>query len=146
MSNLKDIYKNFNYQIQRLSSRRNNDLGKYTSNILRTLQNKEQNESALLRKYNKAINDFDLKLGDGKENIIKKKLLDLKKKRYELLSSIYQNESLVDKNRIDFSTLFYNFINENSSSIEINMAYFPDYYLYYNFLTNNDNFRSIKKN
>jgi hypothetical protein len=145
LSNLKDIYKNFNYQIQSLSSRRNNDLGKYTSNILRTLQNKEQNESALLRKYNKAINDFDLKLGDGKENIIKKKLLDLKKKRYELLSSIYQNESLVDKNRIDFNTLFYNLINENSSSFEINMAYFPDYYLYYNFLTNNDNFRSVKK-
>jgi len=144
--NLKDIYKNFNYQIQTLTGRRNNDLGKYISNILRTMQNKEQNNNSTIIKYNKEIRDIELEKNENiKESVLKKKLFDLKKKRYDLLVSIYQNESLVDRNRLNFNTLFSDYIDENTTGLEINMAYFPDFYLYYKFLTNNDNFRTVKK-
>jgi len=147
LNSLEKIYKNFNYQIQTLVSRRNNDLGKYASNILRTMQSKEESNTTTLRQINKAIQDFDSDKNDNiKENVLKKKILDLKKKRYELLVSTYQNESLVDKNRIDFNTMFFDFIDQNTTGLEINMAYFPDFYLYYNYLTDKDNFKQVKRN
>ena len=127
-------YKNLTEYMSTLTSRRNNDIGKYINNILHIeINNEEKNIQALLKLEN------DIKNNSNTE----KTLLNMRSKRYQLLNSIYINDNIIDKNRLDINSTLSKFIDDNTHEIEINMAYFPDFFLYYNYLISSQNIGKI---
>ena len=143
---LKDISekKHMDYSIftnywAKLSSYRNNNVGKYIQNVLNIETiNEKKNIGNLLKIEDKIKNIEDMKNPE-------KKLIDFRSTRYKLLDNIYKNTMIIDKNRLDFEETLSNFIDSNTTEIEINMAYFPDFYMYYNYLTSNDNIKKMEE-
>lgn len=132
-------YSIFTNYWSKLSSYRNNDIGKYIQNILSVETiNEGKNIGNLLKIEDKIKNVEDTKNPE-------KKIIDFRSTRYNLLNNIYKNPMIIDKNRLDFESTLNNFINSNTNEIEINMAYFPDFYMYYNYLISNDNIKKMEE-
>jgi len=132
-------YSLFTNYWSKLSSYRNNDLGKYIQNILSfETTNEKKNLGNLLKIEEKIKNIEDVKNPE-------KKIIDFRTSRYNLLNEIYNNPMIIDKNRLDFESTLSNFIDNNTSEIEINMAYFPDFYMYYNYLISNENIKNFEE-
>ena len=132
-------YSIFTNYWSKLSSYRNNDVGKYIQNVLsiETI-NEGKNIGNLLKIEDKIKNIEDVKNPE-------KKLIDFRSTRYKLLDKIYTNTMIIDKNRLDFESTLSNFIDNDTSEIEINMAYFPDFYMYYNYLISSDNIKKMEE-
>ena len=129
---LENNLQKFAVHYQNISKKKNNDIGKYITDVLTRESITEKKNFKTLQEYNQKLTTMISK-AENMNTRLNKNMNNMKSNIFNLLSKTYTNNDnyiLVDDNYKTFFEIYETNI-ENNDVIDINMAYFPDYLLYY---------------